>query len=1304
MASLRLLGLPEDSDSKAVAGVLALACSESTRAEALAGVLLSPPADIDSHAPFVAPSAAEIEPFDPEAECTRFVTLLLAASAAAAYAYPAWAAVFAPVGRCGAAAYRSRVVAAAETCHAGFGDVMADTIDRLIAAPTIRACLDALCSPSSRDVLLEVAAAGLRGVMDEAAERSTLCRGLLEAAAPSAPSATPTASAAVLARADSAKTDLASAEMGRQAATRRCLPAMRRALLLPLTETLSALMNGRGAWCSGEEAADGDSIFWRLDDSATPGQHLRRHLVRFPRGSDHAEAARRTAREPASPTSPTAFESDELSARQDAIRILKALRTARVDVNAGVFGAAAVDDTEDLGDADDLAIPAPPPAQPGGWAIWRPNLSALSDRTTRGSLCPAFVVDAGLVVRALPPSDPMLASHRVLSEAGSTVDDVSSRSQAFRARAAALSERQLLQLSGCNLVAPLDLTPGRLVLTSRAVVFVASSEEAEDAGSVSAVGHSLTAPTSAAPGEFTARWELADLLDLQPRRHLLRHVAVEFSLRSGTQVLLATASHRDAALFVSRVVALRPPRLVSLPIWRPADRMKKSGLTQLWQRGLISNLDYLMALNVAAGRSFRDLSQYPVMPWIIADWTSKKLDLSNPDTFRDLSRPMGALNPSKAAELRERFAMFSLPDSDIPPFHHGTHYSSLGVVLYYLRNVEPFTSLLVQLQSGQFDHADRMFFSLPRTYTVASSGGADCKELVPELFTLPEALTNHNGIVFCVRQNGDRLNDVELPPWARDADDFIRQHRAALESDFVSANLHKWIDLVFGYRQRGAAAVEALNTFYHLTYEGAVDLDAIDDPIMRKSIIAQIDNFGQTPSQLFARPHPARAVSPTLRVPRIDWSSLPLSPSLAAQPAVGVPAVVADCPLSNTPRLVVIGRDGHVSVLEWVAQDHAATPGVEGAVPAIRPVLGVPHLLSSRQTGTKGSHVLARRLLEVEAGPGAPLLPVAAREPLTLRRLFSAASPPNWARRVGLGDSVGHSRPHRPSELYAVSPSGNTVYSGGHWDQSLRVTDLSNISLGSVSNTQVLTRHRGIVTCVSLSEDGGDLASGSEDTTVVVWELSKETGNVVDARAGQGFTVSHTQAITPPLRPRHVLAAHDAAVTCAAVSSLHDAVVSGSSDGTVVVHTLASGAYVRTLELPPTGPGAPRPVPTHISIVFEGNIVVYCENDLSLRLFSPSGRPLTSIDMFERIVAPAVTPDRKTILCMSERGLLVARSASDLTRIPGLPVGWVRPGADARPAAKAVCMSLAGQALIQACPSGELLAFPVAEVAPTHVA
>ena len=56
--------------------------------------------------------------------------------------------------------------------------------------------------------------------------------------------------------------------------------------------------------------------------------------------------------------------------------------------------------------------------------------------------------------------------------------------------------------------------------------------------------------------------------------------------------------------------------------------------TRDWQRGRVSNFEYLMFLNREAGRSFKDLTQYPVFPWIIQDYSSPTLDLSNPAVYR----------------------------------------------------------------------------------------------------------------------------------------------------------------------------------------------------------------------------------------------------------------------------------------------------------------------------------------------------------------------------------------------------------------------------------------------------------------------------------------------------------------------------------------------------------------------------------------------------------------------------------------------------------------------------------------------
>lgn len=75
----------------------------------------------------------------------------------------------------------------------------------------------------------------------------------------------------------------------------------------------------------------------------------------------------------------------------------------------------------------------------------------------------------------------------------------------------------------------------------------------------------------------------------------------------------------------------------------------------LSQRGEINNFQYLIALNTLAGRSYNDLMQYPVFPWIVADYDSPELDFSQPSTFRDLSMPMGAQTPDRLKQFQKRY-------------------------------------------------------------------------------------------------------------------------------------------------------------------------------------------------------------------------------------------------------------------------------------------------------------------------------------------------------------------------------------------------------------------------------------------------------------------------------------------------------------------------------------------------------------------------------------------------------------------------------------------------------------------------
>lgn len=78
---------------------------------------------------------------------------------------------------------------------------------------------------------------------------------------------------------------------------------------------------------------------------------------------------------------------------------------------------------------------------------------------------------------------------------------------------------------------------------------------------------------------------------------------------------------------------------------------------------------------------------------------------------------------------------------------------------------------------------------------------------------------------------------------------------------------------------------EANNVFHHLFYEENVDFDNIADPLTRNATLGFINNFGQTPSQLFKKPHPQKRIAALGQGGGLTDRSQPL---VTVQPAPGV--------------------------------------------------------------------------------------------------------------------------------------------------------------------------------------------------------------------------------------------------------------------------------------------------------------------------------------------------------------------------------------------------------------------------------
>ena len=81
-----------------------------------------------------------------------------------------------------------------------------------------------------------------------------------------------------------------------------------------------------------------------------------------------------------------------------------------------------------------------------------------------------------------------------------------------------------------------------------------------------------------------------------------------------------------------------------------------------------------------------------------------------------------------------------------------------------------------------------------------------------------------DGYNFGLTQSKERVDNVELPSWSTSNPYFFTsQMRTIMENENVSNNINGWIDLIFGYKQRGKEAEESWNVYYYLTYEDFVE-------------------------------------------------------------------------------------------------------------------------------------------------------------------------------------------------------------------------------------------------------------------------------------------------------------------------------------------------------------------------------------------------------------------------------------------------------------------------------------------------
>uniref|UniRef100_A0A3B4UNC4 Neurobeachin n=1 Tax=Seriola dumerili TaxID=41447 RepID=A0A3B4UNC4_SERDU len=766
-----------------------------------------------------------------------------------------------------------------------------------------------------------------------------------------------------------------------------------------------------------------------------------------------------------------------------------------------------------------------------------------------------------------------------------------------------LQEKEIDNLAGpvvlstpAQLVAPVVVARGTLSITTTEIYFEVDEEDS--------AFKKTDAKVLAYSEGLHGKWMFSEIRAVFSRRYLLQNTGLEVFMANRTSVMF---NFPDQAT-VKRVVYSLPrvgvgtsyglPQARRISLATPRQLFKSSNMTQRWQRREISNFEYLMFLNTIAGRTYNDLNQYPIFPWVLTNYDSEELDLTLPGNFRDLSKPIGALNPKRAAFYAERYETWD--DDSTPPHHYTTLYSTAHSTLMWMLRIEPFTTFFLNANDSKFDHPERSFSGIGRSWRNCQRDTADVKELIPEFYYLPEMFVNSNEYELGVREDGVPVCDIELPAWAKKPEDFVRINRMALESEFVSCQLHQWIDLIFGYKQRGPEAVRALNVFNFLSYEGAVTLDNLD-AAQREVIEMQIQLCGQIPSQLLIEPHPPRSSA-------MHLCFLPQSPLMFKDQMQQDVIMVLKFPSNSPVTHVAANTLPHLSI------------------PAAVTVTCSRLFAVNRWHNTVG----------LRGAPGYSL-EQAHHLPIEMDPLIANNSGVNKRQITDLVDQSIQINTH----CFVVTADNRYILVCGFWDKSFRVYSTETGKL-----TQIVFGHWDVVTCLARSESyiGGDcyIVSGSRDATLLLWYWSGRHHIIGDNPNNSDYPA-----------PRAVLTGHDHEVVCVSVCAELGLVISGAKEGPCLVHTI-TGDLLRALE----GPELCQR-PRLISVSSEGHCIIYYERGRFCN-FSINGKLLAQMEVNDSTRAILLSSDGQNLVTGGDNGVVEVWQACDFKQLyiyPGCDAG-----------------------------------------------
>ena len=305
-----------------------------------------------------------------------------------------------------------------------------------------------------------------------------------------------------------------------------------------------------------------------------------------------------------------------------------------------------------------------------------------------------------------------------------------------------------------------------------------------------------------------------------------------------------------------------------------------------FKKGKITTYEYLLYLNKYSTRTYNDLSQYPVFPWLLLkhekldeiieaiDNNINNIKIEKELCLRDLNYPISLQTEEKREDTINKY-LLEKTESNFP-FHLYKHYSTTGYIYFYLMRLNPYAQNTIRFQNYKIECAERILNSFIEIEYILSED-SDNRELIPDFFCYFDFLFNLNCFNLGIKENGEMIDDLKF-------DDIINskyinkvssyvlslyRDRKLINSSIISKEIYKWVDIIFGKKQlpdQDDEAEKTCNIYGKMTYEQKINFEKklnkykklieekkadVKDSITKiKNKIDISMNFGMTPKQI----------------------------------------------------------------------------------------------------------------------------------------------------------------------------------------------------------------------------------------------------------------------------------------------------------------------------------------------------------------------------------------------------------------------------------------------------------------------